>query len=87
MEDIIFEYGITDSNPVGDLFPSYRVSDRPARTANLNIRDLCPNDEHDQRKDFEKCGICHATLCTLCGTDRHFTSEGHDLDRPEYWGV
>lgn len=87
MSDIEFIYGITDSNPVGDIFPSIRRTDRPARTANWDVRDLCPNDEHDQRKDFEKCGICHAVLCTICGTDYHFTSDGHDLNDPRYWGV
>lgn len=57
------------------------------RKANGDIKNLCPNDTHDQAKDFEKCGRCGAQLCTLCGTDAHYTSDGHDLSNPRYWGV
>lgn len=57
------------------------------RTWNANIKNLCPNDEHDQAKSFSKCGACGADLCELCGTDAHSTGDGHDLSHPRYWGV
>jgi hypothetical protein len=61
---------------------------RPLRTANLDIlHRLCPDDIHNQSKDFEKCSDCGAVLCTICGTDRHYTGDGHDLNDPRYWGV
>jgi hypothetical protein len=47
----------------------------------------CPDGEHDIRVSASKCGKCGIDLCELCGSDEHFTSEGHDLSRPEYWGV
>lgn len=62
-------------------------TDRPIRTANWNVRDLCREDTHDTRKSAEECGVCHAILCSICGTDRHHTSDGHDLSDPRYWGV
>lgn len=55
--------------------------------ANSDIRNLCPNDQHDQAKSFDRCGRCGADLCQLCGTDSHFTSDGHDLSHPSLWGV
>lgn len=61
---------------------------RPARTANWDIiQTLCLDDIHDTRKSAEACGLCRAVLCSLCGTDRHYTSDGHDLSDPRYWGV
>lgn len=60
---------------------------RPARTANWNIANLCLNDEHDIRKSAEKCGNCQAILCAICGTDYHYTGDGHDLNLPQYWGI
>lgn len=60
---------------------------RPARTANWNIRDLCPDDIHNNRKSAEECDDCRCVLCAICGTDRHHTSEGHDLNWPGYWGI
>jgi hypothetical protein len=57
------------------------------RKANSDIKNLCPNDEHDIRKSASHCGACGADLCELCGTDAHFTSDGHDLSHPAYWGV
>ena len=60
---------------------------RSARTANWDVRDLCPNDTHDTRKSADKCEVCGAILCELCYTDSHYTSDGHDLSDPRYWGV
>lgn len=47
----------------------------------------CPNGEHDIAESAQKCGRCGIVLCELCGSDEHFTSEGHDLSNPAYWGV
>lgn len=58
-----------------------------ARLANDEIENLCPNDNHSIRKSAEICDICHAILCSLCGTDKHYTSQGHDLNNPAYWGI
>lgn len=57
------------------------------RTPNSDISNLCANDQHDQAKSFDRCGRCGADLCQLCGTDSHFTSDGHDLSHPSLWGV
>jgi len=64
-----------------------RVTDRPARTANWDVWDLCPDDTHDTRKSAQECGLCRAVLCDICGTDYHYTSDGHDLNWPGYWGI
>jgi hypothetical protein len=48
----------------------------------------CPDGQpHDVRESARKCGRCGAELCEICMSDAHRTSDGHDLSRPEYWGV
>lgn len=63
---------------------------RTKRQANHELRltgKLCPNDDHDIAKSATECGKCGAILCDLCMTDAHYTSDGHDLSDPRYWGV
>lgn len=61
---------------------------RPNRTANMDILNrICPDDIHDTHISAEECSECGAILCAICGTDRHYTSDGHDLNDPRYWGV
>jgi hypothetical protein len=60
---------------------------RQPKTPRDYVTNPCPSGEHDIRKSFEKCGRCGCDLCTLCGSDLHFVSDGHNLNDPRYWGV
>ena len=46
-----------------------------------------PGAEHDIGQSATECGRCGVALCDLCGSDQHFTGDGHDLSSPRYWGV
>ena len=48
---------------------------------------LCMDGDHDIRVSATECGRCGVVLCDLCGSDEHYTSDGHDLSDPRYWGV
>ena len=51
------------------------------------VTDPCPPDEHDISESAFRCGRCGVVLCDICGSDEHFTGDGHDLSNPRYWGV
>ena len=70
------------------------VCDRPQgmrlirrnRTPRSYVDNPCTG-EHDISQSATTCGRCGVVLCDLCGSDQHFTGQGHDLSRPEYWGI
>jgi hypothetical protein len=60
---------------------------RTPRTPREMVANPCRLDDHDTNESAQCCGRCGVVLCDLCGSDEHFTSQGHDLSHPAYWGI